>query len=49
LKGSETILKETINVKDTKITLLSEDEDNFISITDIAKYKSDAPNAVIGN
>jgi hypothetical protein len=43
------ILKEIINVKDTEITLISEEEENFISTTDIAKYKSADPNAVIWN
>ena len=41
--------KKVINVKDREITLLSQREDDYISITDIAKYKSVNPSAVIGN
>jgi hypothetical protein len=47
--GSGNIQKETITVKDTEIAMISERENDFISITDIAKYKSDDPTSVIGN
>lgn len=38
-----------LNVQDTDITIISFNENDYISITDIAKYKSDDPAAVIGN
>ena len=38
-----------IFVKDTDITILTVNEKDYISLTDIAKYKSDDPNAVIAN
>lgn len=38
-----------ISVKDTHVTVISVKEHDYISLTDIAKYKSDAPTAVIGN
>ena len=38
-----------INVSDTEITIVKINEDDYISLTDIDKYKSDDPNAVIGN
>ena len=38
-----------ITVKDTEVTIISYNEEDYISITDIAKYKTDNPNAVIGN
>ena len=44
------ILKETIVAKGTEITVISEGDDNdYISLTDIAKYKSVDPNDVIKN
>ncbi len=43
-------IKETINAKGLKIGIYTEDFQNeFISLTDIAKYKSDEPNDVIKN
>jgi hypothetical protein len=48
-KGDVDISKEKIKVKDTEISLISQETDDYLSITDIAKYKSDDPNAVIGN
>ena len=43
-------LKETITAKGTEITVISGGDDNdYISLTDIAKYKSDDPNDVIKN
>ena len=44
-------LKATINVKgiDVSITSTGKNENDYISITDIAKYKSDEPNDVIRN
>ncbi len=43
-------IKETINAKGLSIGIYTEDFQNeFISLTDIAKYKSDSPNDVIKN
>ena len=38
-----------ITVDKTEISIIQVEEEDFISLTDIAKYKSDDPNAVIGN
>ena len=38
-----------ITVKDTSVTIISVNENDYISLTDIARYKSDDPTAVIGN
>ena len=38
-----------INVKNTSVTIISVNENDYISLTDIAKYKSDDPTAAIGN
>lgn len=38
-----------INVKHTDVTIIKIDEVDYISLTDIAKHKSDEPTAVIGN
>jgi len=38
-----------ITVDNTVISIIKVNEDDFISLTDIAKFKSDDPNAVIGN
>lgn len=38
-----------VNVKNTQISVIKFDEADYISVTDIAKYKSDEPNAVIQN
>lgn len=38
-----------INVQQTAITLLQMNEQDYISLTDIARHKSDDPTAVIGN
>ena len=38
-----------INVQNTEITVVSYNEADYISLTDIAKFKSDDPTAVIGN
>ncbi|MCF8359155.1 MAG: KilA-N domain-containing protein [Prolixibacteraceae bacterium] len=38
-----------IEVKGKEITVLSMKKQDFISLTDIAKHKSDDPSAVIGN
>jgi hypothetical protein len=38
-----------INVLQKEVTILKISEDDFISLTDIAKYKSDDPGAVIAN
>jgi hypothetical protein len=41
--------KETITVKGTVITIISQTENDYICITDIAKYKSDDPAGVVKN
>ena len=38
-----------IIVQNTNITIISVNGDNYISLTDLARYKSDEPNAVIAN
>jgi hypothetical protein len=38
-----------INVQNTQVTVISINETDYISLTDIAHYKSDDPNAVIAN
>ena len=38
-----------ITVQDTEITVVNFREQDYICLTDIAKHKSDDPNAVIGN
>ena len=38
-----------ITVDKTVIAIIQVNEEDFISLTDIARYKSDDPNAVIGN
>lgn len=38
-----------ITVQDTSVSIISSNEKDYISLTDIAKYKSDEPNSVIGN
>lgn len=38
-----------INVQDTNITIVSVNGDDYISLTDLARHKSDDPNAVIAN
>lgn len=44
------LYKETLNVNDVKITILSNDNENdFISLTDLARYKTDEPNDAIRN
>ena len=40
---------EKITVQSTNVTIISVNEKDYISLTDIAKYKSDDPTAVIGN
>lgn len=37
------------NVKDTSVSVIKFDEIDFISLTDIARFKSEEPNAVIAN
>ena len=44
------VIKETIHAKGFDISIYTMDfENEFISLTDIAKYKSNAPNDVIKN
>ena len=38
-----------ITVQNTKVTVISANENDYISLTDIAKHKSEDPTAVIGN
>ena len=38
-----------VNVKDTSVSVIKYDETDFISLTDIAKFKTEEPNAVIAN
>ncbi len=38
-----------ITVQDTNVTIISVNENDYISLTDIAKHKSDDPTAVISN
>lgn len=38
-----------INVKHTDVTIIKVEDTDYISLTDIAKYKSDDPTAVVGN
>ncbi|MBQ4437546.1 KilA-N domain-containing protein [bacterium] len=38
-----------VNVKDTEITVIKFYDTDFISLTDIAKFKSEDPNSVIAN
>jgi hypothetical protein len=42
-------IKETITVKGSKITVLSDGTEDYISLTDIAKFKSAEPNRIIEN
>lgn len=43
------MMKKEILVDNTNITIISVNEDDYISLTDIAKHKSDDPIAVISN
>lgn len=38
-----------ITVQNTNITIINVNGDDFVSLTDLARHKSDEPNAVIGN
>ena len=40
---------EKITVQDKQVTIIGHNENDYISLTDIAKFKSDDPTAVIGN
>ncbi len=40
---------EKITVQNTSVMIISINKNDYISLTDIAKYKSDYPTAVIGN
>ncbi len=37
-----------ITVHDTEVMIINHNDSDYISLTDIAKYKSDDPTAVIG-
>lgn len=38
-----------ISVKETSVTIVQTNNADYISLTDIARYKTDDTNAVIGN
>lgn len=38
-----------ITVQNTNITIINMDGEGYVSITDLARHKSDDPTAVIGN
>lgn len=38
-----------MNVKDTEITIIQQNDMDYVSITDTAKFKTNEPNTVIGN
>ena len=38
-----------ITVQNTNVTVISVNENDYISLTDIARHKSEDPTAVIGN
>ena len=38
-----------ITVQNTNITIIAVNGDDYISLTDLARHKSDEPNAVIAN
>ena len=38
-----------ITVQNTNITIMNVDGEDYVSITDLARHKSDDPTAVIGN
>ena len=40
---------EKITVRDKQVTIIGHNKNDYISLTDIAKFKSDDPTAVIGN
>jgi len=40
---------ENITVKNTNIAIIKNKDTDYISLTDIAKYKTNEPNAVIAN
>lgn len=42
-------MRKTISVKDTDVVVISANNSDYISLTDIAKYKTDDASSVIGN
>ena len=48
-KNQSITIMAKITVKDTSVTIISVNENDYINLTDIAKYKSNDPTAVIGN
>ena len=48
-KNQSITIMAQITVKDTSVTIISVNEHDYINLTDIAKYKSNDPTAVIGN
>jgi hypothetical protein len=42
-------MRKTISVKDTAVVVVSANNSDYISLTDIAKYKTDDVSSVIGN
>ena len=43
------MMKKKLLVQETSVSIMNKNDDDYISLTDIAKYKSDEPNAVILN
>lgn len=48
-KNQSITIMAKITVKDTSVTIISVNKNDYINLTDIAKYKSNDPTAVIGN
>ena len=42
-------MAQTLTVKNTSVSVIKVGEEDFLSLTDIARFKSDEPNAVIAN
>lgn len=42
-------MAQTLTVKNTSVSVIKVGNEDFLSLTDIARFKSDEPNAVIAN
>ena len=42
-------MAQTLTVKNTSVSVIKVGEEDFLSLTDIARFKSEEPNAVIAN
>ena len=42
-------MAQTLTVKNTSVSVIKVSNEDFLSLTDIARFKSDEPNAVIAN